>query len=92
MMVTIFVLANLIVLAFCIWIAVTDAIATGWWGTVGFSIVGISAAVNVLKPIRMLPAIDLPETMMTVGTAIVCLWVMGRKAYWWTKGHNHGTH
>ncbi|MBR8393342.1 holin [Burkholderia cenocepacia] len=92
MMVTIFVFANLIILAFCIWIAVTDAIATGWWGTVGFSIVGISAAVNVLKPIRMLPVIDLPETMMTVGTAIVCLWVMGRKAYWWTKGHNHGTH
>ncbi|MDN7654305.1 holin [Burkholderia multivorans] len=89
-MVTIFVLANLIVLAFCVWIAVTDTISTGWWGTVGFSTIGIAAAVNVLKPVRMMPAIDPPETLMMAGMAIVCLWVMWRKAYWRNKEHKHG--
>ncbi|KVF08996.1 MULTISPECIES: hypothetical protein [Burkholderia] len=92
MMVTIFVLANLVVLAFCIWISVTDAIVTGWWGTIGFSTIGIASAVNVMKPIRMLSVIDMPETLMMVGMAIVCTWVMARKAYWWHKGHKHGTH
>ncbi|WP_260427245.1 MULTISPECIES: holin [unclassified Burkholderia] len=91
-MVTIFILANLVVLAFCIWIAVTDAIATGWWGTVGFSIIGISAAVNVLKPISMLPVIDMPETLMLVGLAIVCVWVVARVAYWHKKGGHRGAH
>ena len=59
-------------------------------GAPSVSIIGIAAAVNVLKPIRMLPATDLPETLMMVGMAIVCLWVMARRAYWWTKEHKHG--
>ncbi|KUZ35285.1 hypothetical protein [Burkholderia territorii] len=92
-MVTIFILANLVVLGFCIWITVADSISTGWWGTLGFSVIGIAAAVNVVKPIRMLSVIDMPETMMACGMAIVCMWVLGRKAYWWTKEHKHnGAH
>ncbi|AOJ31427.1 holin [Burkholderia metallica] len=89
-MVSIFVLANLIVLLFCIWITVTDGISTGWWGTLGFSVIGVAAMGNVLKSVRMVTAIDMPETVMMVGVAIVCLWVMGRRAYWWKKEHKHG--
>jgi hypothetical protein len=89
-MISIFVLANLVVLAFCVWISVTDAIATGWWGTLGFSVSGVAALGNLLKPIRMAAVIDMPETTMLVGIAIVCVWVMARKVYWWKKEHKHG--
>lgn len=88
--ISIFVMANLIVLAFCIWITVTDAISTGGWGTLGFSISGLAAMANLVKPIRMASTIDIPETAMLVGFAIVAVWIMVRKFYWWHKEHKHG--
>lgn len=90
MMVTIFVLANLVVLVFCVWISITDAIATGWWGTLGFSVSGVAALGNLLKPIRMVAVIDIPETTMLVGLAIVCVWIVARVFYWHKKGGRHG--
>lgn len=90
MMVTVFYLANLVVLLFCMWIAITNVFVTGWWGTLGFSIIGIASAVNMFKPMRMSAAIDMPETLMLVGLAIVCVWIMVRVAYWRRKGGRHG--
>lgn len=90
--ISIFVMANLIVLVFCMWITVTDAVATGGWGTFGFSIVGLAAMANLVKPIRMASTIDIPETAMLVGLAIVAVWIMVRKYYWWKKEHQHGVH
>lgn len=91
--ISIFVLANLIVLAFCIWITVTGEIVTGGWGTLGFSIVGLAAMANLVKPIRMAATIDIPETTMLVGFAIVAVWITVRKIYWWAKEHKHnGAH
>ncbi|WP_244254356.1 holin [Burkholderia vietnamiensis] len=63
---------------------------TGWWGTLGFSIIGISSAVNLFKPMRMPSTIDMPETLMLVGLAIVCIWIAMRVAYWRKKGGRHG--
>jgi hypothetical protein len=51
---------------------------------------GVAALGNLLKPIRMAAVIDMPETTMLVGIAIVCVWVMARKVYWWKKEHKHG--
>ncbi len=90
MMFTVFYLANLVVLLFCMWIAVTNVFVTGWWGTLGFSIIGISSAVNLFKPMRMPSTIDMPETLMLVGIAIVCIWIAMRVAYWRKKGGRHG--
>ena len=90
MMVTVFYLANLVVLLFCMWIAVTNVFVTGWWGTLGFSIIGISSAVNLFKPMRMPSTIDMSETLMLVGLAIVCIWIAARVAYWRKKGNRHG--
>ncbi|MBR8083068.1 holin [Burkholderia vietnamiensis] len=92
MMVTIFYLANLVVLLFCMWIAVTNVFVTGWWGTLGFSIIGLSSAVNLFKPLRMPSAIDMPETLMLVGLAIVCVWIAARVAYWRKKGGHRGAY
>ncbi|WP_244127261.1 holin [Burkholderia vietnamiensis] len=89
-MFTVFYLANLVVLLFCMWIAVTNVFVTGWWGTLGFSIIGISSAVNLFKPMRMPSTIDMPETLMLVGIAIVCIWIAMRVAYWRKKGGRHG--
>ncbi|WP_186259170.1 holin [Burkholderia gladioli] len=89
-MVTIFFAANLVVLLFCIWISLSDDIVTGWWGTLGFSVIGLASALNTVKPLRHVEAIDVSETMLMCGLAIVCIWVMARKFYWWRK--SHGTH
>jgi len=82
MMVTIFFIANAIILAFCIWITIARGLPTGWWGLLGFSIIGIAAAANLFKPIQMHRAIDLPETLMMVGMAIICARVVIRRAFW----------
>ncbi|WP_333986733.1 holin [Burkholderia cepacia] len=90
MMVTIFYLANLVVLLFCMWIAVTNVFVTGWWGTLGFSIIGLASAANLFKPVHMPSAIDMPETLMLAGLAIVCVWILARVVYWHKKGGRHG--
>ncbi|QTP32828.1 hypothetical protein B7759_01406 [Burkholderia glumae] len=89
-MLTVFFIANVVVLMFCIWISVTDGVATGWWGTIGFGTVGLGAMLNLLKSLKLAHTIDGPETLLMVGLAIVCVWVSVRKAYWWRKGY--GTH
>lgn len=86
-MFTVFFIANVVVLMFCIWISVTDGVATGWWGTIGFGTVGLGAMLNLLKSLKLAHAIDGPETLLIVGLAIVCVWAAVRKAYWWRKGH-----
>ncbi|KUY56308.1 MULTISPECIES: hypothetical protein [unclassified Burkholderia] len=81
MMVTTFLIANSIVAAVCIWITIARGLPTGWWGLLGFSIIGVTAA-NLFKPIHMQRAIDAPETLMMVGTAIVCARAVVKRAFW----------
>lgn len=90
--VSIFVVANVIVLGACVWVALSDAVKTGFWGTVGFAAIGVASVGNLFKPVLMRHAIDGPEVLMLVGMAIVGLWVMGRKLYWMNKGGEHGSH
>ncbi|AHN74679.2 holin [Pandoraea pnomenusa] len=90
--VSIFFVANIIVLGACIWVALSDTVKTGFWGTVGFSAIGLAAVGNLFKPVWMRHAIDGPEVLMLVGMAIVGLWVMGRKVYWMNRGKKHGSH
>ncbi|WP_331708676.1 holin [Pandoraea sputorum] len=90
--VSMFFIANVIVLAGCIWLALSDAITTGFWGTTGFSAIGLASVGNLFKPVWMRQAIDGPEILMLVGLAIVVIWLMARKAYWMSKGRGHGSH
>lgn len=90
--VSVFFIANVIVLAGCIWLALSDAITTGFWGTTGFSAIGLASVGNLFKPVWMRQAIDGPEILMLVGLAIVVIWLMARKAYWMSKGRGHGSH
>lgn len=86
----VFFIANVIVLAGCIWLALSDAITTGFWGTTGFSAIGLASVGNLFKPVWMRQAIDGPEVLMLVGLAIVAIWLMARKAYWMSKERDHG--
>jgi len=86
-----FFVANVVVLAACIWAALSDALFTGFWGTTGFALIGLSAAINLFKPFWMRHAIDGPEVLMLVGMAIVGVWLMARKAYWANKEREHGS-
>ncbi|QJP71281.1 holin [Burkholderia glumae] len=88
-MIPIFVATNLVVLMFCAWIALSDEINTGVWGTLGFAVVGMSAMVNLIKPIRSPELIDTPETTMLIGMSIVIVWALARKVYWWKRGKKH---
>ncbi|VVE78216.1 holin [Pandoraea sputorum] len=90
--VSVFFIANVIVLAGCIWLALSDAITTGFWGTTGFSAIGLASVGNLFKPVWMRQAIDGPEILMLVGLAIVAIWLMARKAYWMNRGRGHGSH
>lgn len=90
--VLVFFIANVVVLAACIWVALSDAIKTGFWGTTGFSAIGLASVGNLFKPVWMRHAIDGPEVLMLVGLAIVSIWVMARKVYWTNKGRGHGSH
>ena len=92
LLVCLFVAANIVVLAASIWIALSDALPTGFWGTSGFALIGLSAAINLSKPIWMREAIDGPEILMLVGMAVVGIWMMVRKVYWQSKGGQDGTH
>lgn len=89
-LVPLFFVANVIVLGGCIWLALSDAIKTGFWGTTGFSAIGLAAVGNLFKPFWMRHAIDGPEVLMLAGMAIVGLWLMGRKVYWMNKEREHG--
>ena len=89
--VAIFFIANVVVLGACIWVALTDAVKTGVWGTTGFAAIGVAAVGNLFKPVWMRHTIDGPEILMLVGMAIVSLWVLGRKVYWMSKERQHGT-
>ncbi|VVE82580.1 holin [Pandoraea sputorum] len=89
--VSLFCIANVIVLGACIWVALTDAVKTGFWGTTGFAAIGVAAVGNLFKPVLMRQSIDGPEVLMLVGMAIVGLWMMGRKAYWANKERQHGS-
>ncbi|VVE85051.1 holin [Pandoraea sputorum] len=86
----VFFIANVIVLAGCIWVALSDAVKTGFCGTVGFSAIGLAAVGKLFNPVWMRHAIDGPEVLMLVGMAIVGLWVMGRKVCWMKRGRQHG--
>ncbi|WP_176399091.1 holin [Pandoraea sp. PE-S2T-3] len=91
-LVWLFIAANVVVLAACIWVALSDEMSTGLWGTTGFALIGLSAAINLFKPIWAREAIDGPEILMLVGMAVVGIWMMVRKAYWQSKGGQDGTH
>ena len=92
MMLFIFNTANLIVLMFCIWITLSDEIVTGISGTLGFSIVGLSAAMNFFKAMHHFEKVDAPETGLLVGLSIVCVWIVARVFYWHRKGGHRGAH
>lgn len=89
--VSVFYAANVVVLGACIWVTLSDAIATGFWGTTGFVAIGLAATGNLFKPFWMRHAIDGPEVLMLVGMAIVGVWLMARKAYWANKERQHGS-
>ncbi|MGS1071534.1 holin [Burkholderia glumae] len=89
-MLTVFFITNVVVLMFCIWISISDGVTTGWWGTIGFSIIGLASALNIFKEMRWAGSVDGPETLLMIGLSIVCVWVMARRAYWWRK--RYGTH
>ncbi|VVD64212.1 holin [Pandoraea pneumonica] len=92
LLVCLFIAANIIVLAASIWISLSDALPTGFWGTFGFAMIGLSAAINLSKPIWMREAIDGPEILMLVGMAVVGIWMMVRKVYWHNKGGRDDTY
>lgn len=75
---------------FCIWITLSDSVVTGISGTLGFSIIGLSAAMNFFKGIHHFEKVDAPETGMLIGLAIVCVWIVARVFYWHKKGGRHG--
>jgi len=81
-MVATFLVANAIILGFSVWVTLARGLPTGWWGTLGFSIIGVAAAANLFKPLHLHQAIDLPETLMMVGMAILCSRVVVRRAFW----------
>ncbi|MEX3556628.1 MAG: holin [Burkholderia gladioli] len=69
-----YLVANGLVLSLSIFLTLNQRIETGLFGTLGLSMIGVAAAVNVFKPAWDVCAVDGPEALMLTGMAVSGLW------------------
>ncbi|WP_321944516.1 holin [Burkholderia cenocepacia] len=82
--------ANALVLGVSILLTLNQKIETGVLGALGLSMIGVASAINLLKPMWLICAVDGPETLMVIGMAVIGVRIVSRRANTWRKEHKHG--